>query len=102
MSHVAAVNALRSARKTALTLLSACAIAQGAQAQVTVSHGPETPQGTTSILARASASRAERPPVLDGRDDDAIWKTAMPITGFRVFDPKEDGEPSYPTEARVA
>jgi hypothetical protein len=102
MSYVAAVNALWSARKTALTLLSGCAIAHSAPAQITLSHANEATQGTTSNLARASAARAERPPVLDGRDDDAIWKTATPITGFRVFDPKEDGEPSYPTEARVA
>jgi len=52
-------------------------------------------------MTRAMASPAERPPVIDGRDDDAIWKSATAITGFRVFDPKEDGDPSFPTEARI-
>jgi hypothetical protein len=47
------------------------------------------------------ASPAERPPVIDGRDDDAIWRTATPITGFRVFDPKEDGDPTFQTEVRI-
>jgi hypothetical protein len=40
--------------------------------------------------------------VLDGLDDDAVWKAAVPATGFRVFDPKEDGEPTMPTEVRFA
>ncbi|MFI5311377.1 MAG: DUF5916 domain-containing protein [Gemmatimonadales bacterium] len=43
-----------------------------------------------------------KPPVLDGRDDDDIWRTAEPITAFRQFDPVEDGEPQFPTEAKVA
>jgi hypothetical protein len=47
------------------------------------------------------ASAADRPPVIDGRDDDPIWKSAAPITGFRVFDPKEDGDPTFQTEAKV-
>jgi hypothetical protein len=102
MSYVATFNALRSARKTALALLGICALTQGARAQASLGHENEAGKGTSSILSSASASRADHPPVIDGRDDDAIWKTATPITGFRVFDPKEDGDPSVPTEARVA
>ncbi|HEX9085711.1 MAG TPA: sugar-binding protein, partial [Gemmatimonadaceae bacterium] len=102
MSHVEAISAMRSARKTALTLMSICALARGAQAQALPGHESEAGQATSAILARASASQADHPPVIDGRDDDAIWKTAAPITGFRVFDPKEDGDPSAATEARVA
>jgi hypothetical protein len=48
------------------------------------------------------AERAERPPVIDGRDDDAVWRTARIITGFREFQPVEDGDPRYRTEAKVA
>ena len=52
--------------------------------------------------AAASATRASRAPSIDGRDDDAAWRDATPITGFRQFDPAEDAEPSMRTEARVA
>jgi hypothetical protein len=50
----------------------------------------------------AVAVRALKPPAIDGRADDAIWATAQVIEGFRVFDPSEDGEPRFKTEARVA
>ena len=30
----------------------------------------------------ALASRAVEPPVIDGREDDAVWRTARPITDF--------------------
>ena len=51
--------------------------------------------------ATASASRAVQAPSIDGRDDDAAWRDAAPITEFRQFDPVEDAEPSMRTEARV-
>jgi hypothetical protein len=40
--------------------------------------------------------------VIDGRDDDEVWRLATPITGFRQFRPVEDGEPSFRTETKVA
>ena len=51
---------------------------------------------------RARATRAAKAPVIDGRDDDEIWRIAQPITAFREFDPVEDGEPAMATEAKVA
>ncbi|AHG89000.1 hypothetical protein J421_1463 [Gemmatirosa kalamazoonensis] len=48
------------------------------------------------------AERAERAPVIDGDDRDAVWRAAMPLGAFRVFDPTEDGEPTLRTEARLA
>ncbi|PYP80980.1 MAG: hypothetical protein DMD35_02800 [Gemmatimonadetes bacterium] len=54
-----------------------------------------------SARAAASAARAEQAPSIDGRDDDAAWRAAAPIAGFRQFDPVEDAEPSMRTEARV-
>jgi hypothetical protein len=48
------------------------------------------------------ASRTARAPLIDGRDDDDIWHSAVPATGFRMFDPTEDGEPSMRTAARFA
>lgn len=49
----------------------------------------------------ATATRAEAPPILDGRDNDALWRAAPPITQFRQHDPVEDAEARYRTEARV-
>ncbi|HVE77522.1 MAG TPA: DUF5916 domain-containing protein [Gemmatimonadaceae bacterium] len=48
------------------------------------------------------AIRATRAPVLDGRADDPVWGDAPVLDGFRQFQPAEDGEPSFRTEARVA
>ena len=66
--------------------------------------GAAAPQaGLGSSMARtAKAARIARAPDLDGRDDDPVWQTAEPITGFRVYEPTEDGEPSLRTEGRVA
>ena len=50
----------------------------------------------------AVASRALKAPVIDGKADDAVWATAQVIDGFRTFDPTENGDPRFRTEARVA
>jgi hypothetical protein len=55
-----------------------------------------------SPLRGVTAARAAKPPVLDGRDDDEIWRTATVIRDFRVVRPVEDGEPKFRTEARIA
>jgi len=102
MSYAITFSAAGSARKLALSLLVACAIAREADGQTILGHDSASGKATGSILAQATASLAARPPVIDGRDDDAIWRAAAPITGFRVFDPKEDGDPSAPTEVRIA
>ncbi len=99
MLQLESTGALYSARKTALilaaVLMTAPVGAQTMQAQATGEHSASVPS------ASATAAPAERPPVIDGRDDDPIWKTATAITGFRVFDPKEDGDPTFPTEAKI-
>lgn len=41
-----------------------------------------------------------RAPRIDGRDDDDTWRMAAPITGFRQFEPTEDGDPSFRTYSR--
>ena len=71
--------------------------AQSIQAQQTPVPAP----AATKSAVQATAFAAEHPPVIDGRDDDPIWKSATPITGFRVFDPKEDGDPTFQTEAKI-
>src|SRR5881628_1782751 len=55
-----------------------------------------------STATKATAVRATVPVVIDGRDDDAVWRIAPAITQFRQFQPKEDGDPRFPTEAKVA
>jgi hypothetical protein len=50
----------------------------------------------------AKAVRADVPPLIDGRDDDAVWRIAPAITAFRQFQPVEDAEPRYRTEVKVA
>lgn len=89
-----------SAGKIALTLFAILvAVPTGAQS-IQAQETPVSASATKSV-AGAIAFSAERPPVIDGRDDDPIWKSAPPITGFRVFDPKEDGDPTFQTEAKI-
>ncbi|MEK7402920.1 MAG: DUF5916 domain-containing protein [Gemmatimonadota bacterium] len=55
------------------------------------------PSATVAVAARATTA-----PLIDGRADDSIWSTAQVIEDFRVYDPSEDGEPRFQTQARVA
>src|SRR6185312_16375115 len=38
----------------------------------------------------AVATRAEHAPVIDGKDDDAVWRVAPAVSSFREHDPVED------------
>src|SRR5256885_3190527 len=58
--------------------------------------------GPSSAAPRAAAVRATSPVVIDGRDDDAVWRLTPAISQFREFQPKEDGDPRFATEAKVA
>jgi hypothetical protein len=51
---------------------------------------------------RVAATRAAQPPAIDGRDDDAVWREAPPITAFQEWRPSEGGPPKLPTEAKIA
>src|SRR6266436_9240021 len=64
--------------------------------------GVVAPLPPPSTATRATAVRATVPVVIDGRDDDAVWRLAPPITQFREFQPREDGDPRFATEAKVA
>jgi hypothetical protein len=61
-----------------------------------VSRAVPAPTATSATAARATTA-----PVIDGRDDDAIWLLAPAITQFRQHDPVEDGDPRFRTEAKV-
>jgi hypothetical protein len=52
--------------------------------------------------ASVAATRAAIAPVLDGRDDDAVWRGITPTSGFREARPSEDGTPKQETAFRVA
>lgn len=60
------------------------------------------PASSASSATVAVAARAIKPPVIDGKADDAVWATAQVIEGFRTFDPVANGDPRFRTEARVA
>ena len=59
------------------------------------------PKPGHEAVTTATAARAESPPVIDGSDKDAVWAKASPITDFRTFEPVDDGDPRFKTEARV-
>ena len=60
------------------------------------------PQSIPATTTQVSATLADAPPVLDGRDDDAVWKSAPVIDGFLQSRPSEGLAPGLRTEARVA
>src|SRR5580765_5276045 len=76
------------ARAFALT----CLLSSTAQAS------PAAPDST----AYAVAVRTPEPVVVDGRANDAIWRTAPVIAEFTQFAPVEGGPARYRTEAQVA
>ena len=93
---------LISARKPALVAVVAVMTPLLAHAQAAKAQASGAESAAASAASTANATLAERSPVIDGKDDDEVWRTATPITGFRVFDPAEDGDPSFQTEAKIA
>jgi hypothetical protein len=57
------------------------------------------PLPTTTVVR---ATRAAVAPVLDGRDDDAAWRSTPAVDQFLEARPSEGAEPKVRTEARVA
>jgi hypothetical protein len=75
----------------------------GVGAQPTVPGAAPTEAAVAGVGPRTVRSvPAERAPVLDGRDDDPVWRDAPATDDFRVFDPVEDGAPRFRTTVRVA
>jgi hypothetical protein len=95
------INVLLSAGKLALALSAVVAVAPIGRAQSIQAQSSVAGASGSRAQGNAIASPTDRPPVIDGRDDDPIWKSATAITGFRVFDPKEDGNPTLQTEAKI-
>ncbi len=80
-----------------LPLLAAVTLArQVAHTRPIQSADPPPPVRTVA------ATRAARAPVIDGRDDDPVWREAPAITEFQEWRPTEGGPPKLPTEAKIA
>ncbi len=72
-----------------------------AHGAATASSQPAT-AATVATSTIATASRALKRPVIDGRDDDAVWREAQPITDFHQFSPVANGDARFKTEGKVA
>lgn len=81
-----------------LAFIPVCTHAQKSEANRTTASPPAAARTAVTI---AKAGRAEAPPVIDGSNSDAAWANAEAITDFRTFEPVDDGEPRFRTEARV-
>ncbi len=65
-----------------------------------VKNGPVDVPSPSPIST--TAARALRAPVIDGKDDDEVWRDAQRITAFQEFEPNPGKAPRFPTEVRVA
>jgi hypothetical protein len=66
---------------------------------------PQAPPGPVSTGAARPSARAllaARPPVIDGQDQDAIWRENPAITDFQEWSPTEGKPPRFPTAAQIA
>ena len=77
--------------------------------QVTEAAHPNagTPAGTARHVAPptdtgATATHADISPVIDGLDNDAVWRDTPAITHFLQWQPTEGTEPRFRTEAKIA
>jgi hypothetical protein len=68
---------------------------------VVVPQQPAT-TATRTQSAVAVAIRAQTPPIIDGRNDDAAWREAPRFSEFRQFEPRVDVDPSFKTEFQVS
>src|SRR5689334_25428545 len=84
-----------------LCVTTAVVHAQQAVASANVAALSKSDPGARSTATAAVAVRAATVPAIDGRGDDAAWATAQVIDAFRTFDPVENGDPRFRTEARV-
>ncbi len=83
--------------------LAAMALLQDGSSARTNSPPPPSPAGSPpGRIATAIATPRGEPPIIDGRDDDAVWRTAQPITAFLEWDPETGKAPRFPTAVKVA
>ncbi|HEX6307681.1 MAG TPA: DUF5916 domain-containing protein [Longimicrobiales bacterium] len=82
-------------------VLIAAASAVVAATQIASAQPQPAPPGDGPTRA-ITAHRAAVAPLIDGRNDDAVWATALRGDAFRQWDPVEDADPSFRTEFQVA
>src|SRR2546421_6147544 len=64
---------------------------------------PLSRRGDTTPSAKAvPATHASRQPVIDGRDDDEVWRDVTRISDFQEWRRSEGGLRKLPTEAKIA
>lgn len=80
-----------------------CLLALPSLAHAQRQEGTVVPAGSAVMAPNmAMAARAPQPVILDGREDDAVWTSAITIDRFRTFTPVQDGEPRFRTVAKIA
>ena len=93
-------------RRLSLFLCLATPALLSAQTLASTASGRDSTQIITPkpalVFAPATATRASRPPVLDGKSDDPIWADARVIDQFVEYEPNEGAETRFKTEVRVA
>lgn len=84
-------------------LVFAACVATPAAAQQ-LARRADAPAAATHPVATtiATAVRTPSSPQIDGVGNDDTWRQAPAVDGFRQFDPKEDVDPTFRTEARFA
>jgi len=67
-----------------------------------VAAGGQPPVHPDTAKTATIAIHARRAPVIDGRDDDPVWREAPAIADFTEWQPTEGKTPRFRTEVRVA
>jgi hypothetical protein len=80
-------------------LLGGAFLAASLSAQQPVNNVKAGPAMPTAL---AKAVRAEQTPIIDGNDDDAVWKKAPVYSDFLEFQPTEGKTPRFKTEFKAA
>ena len=71
------------------------------QAHANLDSASATKSGLPPAM-RTVAVRAEKPPVIDGVDSDAVWRAAKVISDFQEWRPTEGAKARFRTEAKIA
>ncbi len=77
-------------------------VPQGSRASTTVAPAGSSIRVALPTDSSAVAVRATVAPIIDGKDDDQIWRDAPPITAFTQWQPTEGKAPRFRTEAKIA
>ncbi len=59
------------------------------------------PPGAPAVSRRATVTKVNSDPVVDGHLDEAVWSQAAPISDFRMIEPREGLPATEPTEVRM-